>query len=395
MLKNKKVKMALSLIIAIAIWIYVVGLMDPVSKTYYAEVPIKMINVEQLEARGLAVSSSNIDSVSVSLTGQKSQLAEIDARDISATIDVSDLEIGENTCKIVVKSPEKSEVYDQSVMRAVVNVEEMTYADKHINVIFPEGSYHDAEPAVVEKSQQVVTVYGAKSLVAKVDHVNAVIDEDSDLGEKEETYEAKLIPVNKNDKRVSNVSTSSEKIKVVAALLTTKTVPLNVEIEGLTVGGIERDISYPKEIIIKGHKKVVDNVNEINATPINVATIYDDTNVKINVVLPEGISLADNNPPLEVLVTVGQEGTRSFSIATSRIHVNTDKTYDIEEQSIKITVVGDKDILKKMKEDSFNLSVDIDDDTVGVIAAQIKCKVNEKLGSIKIKPEKIHITIEE
>lgn len=394
MLKNKKVKMALSLILAIGIWIYVVGSMNPVSKATFTGVPIQLTNVEQLTDKGYAISKIGFDTISVTLSGQKSKLAGVETSDITAKVNVSDLDLGENICKIKVKAPSKTEVYDQSEMRVAITVEEIAQEEKMIKPVFDYGQYQDEEPTVLSMEATTVLVTGAKSLVEKVDHVNATIS-DGQLTEEKQTFTAQLVPVNKNDHPVKQVSTSASSIEIVASLLSTKTVPLNVTIEGLNKGDVERSVSFPEKVTIKGHKEILDTVEAIDAKPVYVGKVTSNSKIKLELIIPDGVSIANTNPAMEVKVTIAEKETKTFAIDSQQVQIDTDKNYEIEQETIKITVIGSKEVISKLTEDSFELSANIEEDATGRIKVKIKCHVDETVDSIEVNPDKIQITIEE
>ncbi len=59
MLDNKKLNMIISLIIAIALWAFVIGEINPQATRVYRDVPIKLVQQEILDESGLAVILKN------------------------------------------------------------------------------------------------------------------------------------------------------------------------------------------------------------------------------------------------------------------------------------------------------------------------------------------------
>ena len=63
MLKSKKFNIILALIVAIVLWAYVLGEINPTSSTVIRNVPINFTNQEALEAEGLTVLSTSAETV--------------------------------------------------------------------------------------------------------------------------------------------------------------------------------------------------------------------------------------------------------------------------------------------------------------------------------------------
>ena len=88
MLKSKKFNIILALIIAIALWAYVLGEVNPESTTTVKNVPINFTNQESLEDNGLTVLGSSQTSISVSISGQRTAITKVEPGDFSVTCDV-------------------------------------------------------------------------------------------------------------------------------------------------------------------------------------------------------------------------------------------------------------------------------------------------------------------
>ena len=91
MLKSKKFNIVLALIIAIALWAYVLGEVNPESTATVKNIPINFTNQESLEDNGLTVLDSSQTSISVSISGQRTAITKVEPSDFSVTCDVEGL----------------------------------------------------------------------------------------------------------------------------------------------------------------------------------------------------------------------------------------------------------------------------------------------------------------
>ena len=69
MLENKKLNMIISLLIAISLWAFVIGEVNPEASRSYRDIPIRFVNQETLEQSDLAVYTVSQRTVNVTLRG--------------------------------------------------------------------------------------------------------------------------------------------------------------------------------------------------------------------------------------------------------------------------------------------------------------------------------------
>ena len=73
MLKNRNVRLIFSLIIAICLWLYVMGNVDPVITNHFGSVPVTLTNESELDELGLKATLDSPKEVSVTLKGKRSR----------------------------------------------------------------------------------------------------------------------------------------------------------------------------------------------------------------------------------------------------------------------------------------------------------------------------------
>lgn len=251
MLKSKKFNIVLALIIAIALWAYVLGEVNPESTATVKNIPINFTNQESLEDNGLTVLDSSQTSISVSISGQRTAITKVEPSDFSVTCDVEGLNKGSHTVRINVTGPDNVKIDHISVEKINVDIDDLTTEEKTVEVAVNGQAGTDKEADIVETNLETVRVTGAKTLVDKVDKVKASV-ELSKIGTELSTFNTELTPVDKSGVQVLNVRLSSSEVKVTAVMLSKKTVSLEVPVTGTDYGDIERSVSVPKTVTIKG-----------------------------------------------------------------------------------------------------------------------------------------------
>lgn len=106
MLRNKKVLMLLSLLIAVGLWVYVMGNVDPDTKVKISGVKVEMQGVDSLEKQGLHPVLNSPKVVSVTVQGKRTQVNKTKKKGLEAYIDVSTCDYGRNEAEIYVQLPQ-------------------------------------------------------------------------------------------------------------------------------------------------------------------------------------------------------------------------------------------------------------------------------------------------
>lgn len=106
MLRNKKLLLLLSLLIAVGLWVYVMGNVDPDSTERIAGVEVHMQGVNSLEQQELHPVLNSPKVVTVTIEGKRSQVNKVKAKGLEAYIDVTTCDYGRNEADIYVRLPE-------------------------------------------------------------------------------------------------------------------------------------------------------------------------------------------------------------------------------------------------------------------------------------------------
>lgn len=107
MLRNRTFRLILSLVIAIALWLYVVGNVNPEITATVHSIPVEMTNEDVLEDMDLEASLTEPETVDIVIRGSRSDVNEAKKSEIRALVDVSNCDYGENEEKIEIRFPEE------------------------------------------------------------------------------------------------------------------------------------------------------------------------------------------------------------------------------------------------------------------------------------------------
>lgn len=295
MLKNNTVLKILSVLIAVCLWMYVMGSVNPMTTQTIENIPVELLNQDTLQERGLAVRSGMGFSVDVVVEGNRSILHELDKDKVKATVDVFGYEEGQNSVPVQVEVPDNVRLKEVKTPRIDITVDELISAYKKVDVKFVGRSTFGTEPGVVATSPAEIEVKGAKTLVNSVKTVQARLNA-AEISDDPKSFRAKLQALNQNGEQIYDVTLSAETVGVEAALYYTKTVTLEVKTAGDLPKGYElEEISAPKEIKISGMKEYLDSVEKIETEPVDMGQIKSDTAIELKPILPSGIQVSQGS----------------------------------------------------------------------------------------------------
>lgn len=295
MLKNNTVLKILSVLIAVCLWMYVMGNVNPMTTQTIENVPVELLNQDTLQERGLAIRGGLGFSVDIVVEGNRSVLHELDKDKIKATVDVFGYEAGQNSVPVQVEVPDNVRLKEVKTPRIEITVEELISAYKKVDVKFVGKAASGTEPGVVATSPSEIEVKGAKSLVNAVKTVQARLNA-AELTDEPKSFQAKLQALNPNGEQIYDVTLSAETAEVEAALYHTKTVPLEVKTIGSLPKGHElEDMSVPEEIKISGMKEDLDSIEKIETEPVDMSRITNNTEIELKPIFPSGIQASQGS----------------------------------------------------------------------------------------------------
>lgn len=279
--------MIVSLLVAIAVWLYVMGEVDPVTRAKITAVPVNFVNTEVLASYGLAVACDDQVSISVSVSGKRSDVNAAKKSGLTASVDVAECEMGENTQKITVNLPDGTKLENISQTTMTVEVEELVYQYKPVEISFTGSessgdSASETVPWVMSCYPEQVSVSGARSSVDKIVKLIGTVESSEAKPGKENQVTADLIPVNKNGKEIKNITLHTEHAEAAVSLLSVRSAALQVTAAN---GDIKLDsLNIPGNVRIAGHESDIRNIKVVEGVVSS-----DDEKIYIDTDLPENV----------------------------------------------------------------------------------------------------------
>ena len=398
MLKSKKFNIILALVVAIALWAYVLGEINPTSSTVVRNVPINFLNEETLAEEGLTVLSTSAETVNVTISGQRTAITRADSDDFTVTVDLEGMRIGENSARINVIGPRNVEIERVNIEKLTVMIDEQVSLEKSVETQFLGQIADNQEASVIEAEKNRVNVSGPKTLVNSVTRLLASINV-SDLSGEPKSLNIELVPVDENDVRVEGVTIEGgNTMSVTAVLFNKKTVPLEVPLENQDSHEMDVEVEAPVTVVVKGSEEALAEISSISCQSIDLSAITESTTITLTPVLPEGVQLAEENPTLTADITVREMATRTFTFDSSDILFSVEAEglgYSIADAQFEVTLTGRESVLAELSQEDIVLTVNTEGLTAGTHNLEISVRCEAEVTRMEISPLTAEVVIDE
>lgn len=338
----------MSVAIAIVVWLIVVNIDNPVGTNYYTITDVELINKEYVESSDtigkMCMPEENQDSVKVAITASKKVRDRIRLSDITAVADLQQAVSLDTdpvmvpitvTCLASGVLPSDIKVTPQNL---TVNLDEKETQEFVVNVSKGDTKPgKDYEVGSLTASPEKIRITGPKTLVNKIDKVNATIALDGNT--EDYTQEVNLTIYDKNQEALSESEMNSlriennAKVVVTAKLWKIRTgVKIVAGYVGTPAGGYQVGSvkTVPDTISVAGNTEGLESLSEndnmitIPADRIDISGETKDVERKISLknLLPDNVKLtSDSSEDVWVTVSILPVGSQEFNLPTKNIEV--------------------------------------------------------------------------
>lgn len=364
---------AVSLLSAIMLWLYVTTTESVEREMTLSGVRIEFTGVESLrESSGLIVTEQDRNTVNLTVKGSRRVLSKLSASNVTAAIDLSRVTSdGRYSVSYSLVYPSGVNPDEVTVVRSSSDVVNF-YVDRQMRKTVPvEGRFlgSTADGYLADENLEfdpvVVTVSGPKTAVNDVDHAYIVInrtDVDKTLSYST-TYE--LIDAEGNVIDDRSITRETEEIFVTLNVLSVKQVPLDVNI--VNGGGATREentvvVVDPSNVVLGGDAAAIDSVSKIVLGTIDLSAVNGEYTTVYTVVPPDSTSNLSGVTEAEVTVTIIGLATRNYNIDHENItciNVPDGYTAEIINQALSVTVRAPEEDLDRLNASNLRAVADL------------------------------------
>ena len=176
MFENKSLNIAVSIILAIFIWSFVMIEVNPQTTKTFSDIEVQYLNRNALEGKGLVVYDTGITTVDIILEGNSNDLNALTPEDISVTVDLFGRTEGENSIPVNVQLPEGVKAASVTPKNILVIVEKKVTRKKDVelSILGDIPNKYKLKSATIAPT--TIEVIGPESVVSKLAKVVAEVD---------------------------------------------------------------------------------------------------------------------------------------------------------------------------------------------------------------------------
>ena len=384
-----------SLLASVCLWVYVTSVETEVTETTLYGLPVQFQGEDVLrESKGLIITDVSADTVQVTVRGSLRDLSKLDERNVTAYIDVSELEarsysypvqlqlpdsVSEDSITVVSRLPE-------NVTFTVENIKKRTIDVKGVfNGTVAEG--YVSKPITTNPS--TIDIYGAESVINQVAYALVTIDRDdvSSTITYDSTYQ--LIDMDGNIMETDGITMSAEQVEVSMVVNVTKEVALSVDIldgGGASVENAVVDIE-PSSILLSGDAQQLEGINRIVLSTIDLSLVDDSFEETYTIILDNGITNESGVTEATVTVTIrGLEKTELTIDNISIIGQTEGTTATLMTKNLRVTLRGPEAILEQVRPEDIRAEADMTNfnNRSGQVSVPVKIYVDgfESVGAV-------------
>lgn len=371
-LNNKRTIVALSIAIAILLWSYVMGDINPYTTKQLLGMSVELIEQDD---KGLIVTSEKNLKVDVRISGRRNEIYQIRRSDINFKADLNGYDEGTHSIEIEMETNVNGEAVEieHSPKEVQVTLERVISKSFRTELVttgnFPSGINAD----MIELTDNEVSISGVRSKVESVSRVVASLNV-SDLKNDQEVL-VDIIPLDRQGDKVEDVELSRSKANVKVLSSNIKVAKVQAKLVGEVSEGYELskvEVTPEKIKFIESESKSFPE--SIETSEIDISGLTESKEVDVELELPEGMELAEGfGKSVKVRLTVDEvsteqetdqatEKTLEYDFSELRLRnlredlvlTNTSEMPD----TIRIDIVGESQVLESFFKEDIGLNVD-------------------------------------
>ncbi len=361
----------LSLILSLAIWVYVSSQETEEFKQTFRGVRVQLVGETVLRnSRNLVITDMETSTVSVDVVGPRRIVAALDSDQLYAQIDVSKLSRAAYTSQqYSVVFPDGTDISNLSVTRKTPETINFMVSAQTTKSIPVRGSFdgsvaegYTAETPVFEPA--TITLSGPETYLRNVEYAWVTFSKEN----VDSTYEVEtgftLMAADNTPCSTTGITFSTDTVTATLPLLTLKEVNLGVNIiegGGATAENTKITIE-PDSVTLAGDSKLLAGMNKIVLATIDLtdfnSTFTDTYTIPIDNELRNTTGVSEAKVTIEI---IGLE-TKTFKVTNiSCANLPDGFTAEIVTQSLDVTLRGNPDVLAQIKDENIRAVADLSD----------------------------------
>ncbi len=383
--KNKLYSMVLSLAVAMCLWLYVSQNVSIEEDNTFSNIPVVMEGESVLNERNLMVTSLSNSTVSLHLTGARSELSKLDSSKLAAKVDLSQItEPGERIAlSYTISYPSDVSgssftVGSKNPSAIFANVDYRRVAEVPVVIKWTgnrsEDYIYDTENAVLDNN--TVTISGPAAVVDTIDHATVEIDLTDQVESISQNYRYSLRDADDNPVDASKIITNVEEVRLDMQIQKIRELKLVADVV-YGGGANERNTTVsisPETIRVSGGEAVLAELGDtLTICSVNLSDLEKSSNeLKYAITLPEGVKNQTGVSEATVFVRFTGLKTKELTIDwIEAVNVPEGMKADIINANLTVKVRGPEGEIAALEEKNVRAVVDFTNAEIGTATYKV------------------------
>ena len=372
-MRNKILSGLLSVAVAFGLWLYVITYVSYNDENTFYNIPVVFEGEAVLNDRGLMLSDIEDTTITLVLSGSRSDLAKVNSSNITVKASLTGIyEPGENLeltynisypgdvpSNAFVEESKNPETVRISVEK-LVSKKEIPVVVKYNGTAVPEGFMCDKENALLDHN--VILITGPGSVADQISQAIIEVDLTEQRESISQSYRYTLCDGDGKPVDAESITVNTEEVHLDLKIRRVKEVALKVNViygGGVAENNVAIDLDY-ETIRLSGGEVVLEQLgDEILLGSINLAELDKSQDVTLPINLPEGVT--NETGITDVTVTVRFIGVSTREMSVNNIEVtNVPEGMEVDLITQKLTVIvrGPSGLLSTLTEEDLLATVD-------------------------------------
>ncbi len=368
---NKVLYIILSLMFAIAFWLYVDNVEgNTITKEFY-NVPVEFIGeTDTLPSRGLMLTQGADATVDIELRGPRSVITGLNRSDLSIQVDLTNITaVGTYPLTYRLLTPDNVSsssvtIEKASVSTVTVRIIEMYEKTVPVNVVVvgevaPDHIYM-AEKLVAQPS--VITISGREEDVDLITEARIKIDLTDASATVRGEQQYTLRDQDGNIIENAAIRVSDKRVRVTAPVYVIKTLPLVMnfsEAPGSTLKNVDWELSVDS-IEIAGEAATLEKLEDIKLDVIDLSGLLSDTDINMAIEIPSSCVNLSGFTSTMLSIKFKNLETRAFTVTDiTAVGLSENQVFSRVTNSVDVILRGPAEYLELLTPENIRIVVDL------------------------------------
>ena len=321
--------MALSILAAIILWLYVDLVNQPDIKQEFTDIPVVFDGEDTLGENGLMILHNGQETVDLTIDAKRADLYKLNKNNIAITVKVDSINsVGNKSLRYSITFPSTVassdlNVVDRSVYSIDVEVVKLLTKTVPIQGEFTGSLAEGYEAGEFSFDPIQITVSGEEALVESIASARVTLGEHN----LETTYvgEMPYVLVDQNGDSVDtkNLKCDVDRVNVTFPVVILKEVPLSVDFAaggGATEQNVTASVT-PSSITVSGEKTMLDPLKEIIVGTVDLSKVVSSGTYAFDIPLYSALNNVSGESQATVNVVVNMDGLETATLEATEIEL--------------------------------------------------------------------------